>query len=166
MSRRYVVVVSIGLGACTFLLARVIWPSPAGAPAPSPGLVPFLMVPAAFESFAFGAGVAFLFAAGRALARRGRPRWPAVATYASAGWLLVSWWPHSNMHRANTTLQGLAAIDWAFHITAIAAACVIAASVYRMVDRPASDGGEERPGAEAAGPGRRPDGLAGRDARP
>jgi hypothetical protein len=137
MSKKYVVALTIGLGIPAFVLARVIWPSPPGAKAPPTNLLPFLMVPAVFESLAFGAGVAFLIAGGRALARLGQPRWLTLAAYASVGWTLVGWWPHSNMHRANTSLQGLAAIDWTFHITTIVAASVIGVFVYRMINRPA-----------------------------
>jgi hypothetical protein len=137
MSKKYVVALSIGLGAPAFVLARVIWPNPPGAPAPPASLLPFLVVPALFESLAFGAGVAFLVAGGRALARLGQPRWLTLATYASVIWTLISWWPHSNMHRANTSLQGLAAIDWTFHITLIVAASVIGVFVYRTINHPA-----------------------------
>ncbi|MDQ6771840.1 MAG: hypothetical protein M3024_02435 [Candidatus Dormibacteraeota bacterium] len=137
MSKRYIAALAIGLGAPAFVLGRVIWPSPPGAQVPPASLLPFLIVPAVFESLALGAGVAFLVAGGRALARLGQPRWLTLATYASVGWTLVSWWPHSNMHRANTSLQGLAAIDWTFHITLIVAAGVIAVFVYRMISHPA-----------------------------
>jgi hypothetical protein len=41
------------------------------------------------------------------------------------------------MHRANTSLQGLAVIDWTFHITVIVAASVIAVFVYGMINGPA-----------------------------
>ena len=137
MSKKYVVALSIGLGLPAFVLARVIWPDPPGARPPSASLLPFLMVPAVFESLAFGAGVAFLIAGGRAVARLGQPRWLTLATYASVAWTLVSWWPHSNMHRANTSLQGLAVIDWTFHITLIVAASVIGIFVYRIINDPA-----------------------------
>ncbi|MDQ6897944.1 MAG: hypothetical protein M3072_00265 [Candidatus Dormibacteraeota bacterium] len=136
MSKKYVVALSIGLAVPAFILSRVIWPDPPGAQVPPASLLPFLIVPAVFESLAFGAGVAFLLAGGQALARLGQPRWLTLATYASVGWSLISWWPHSNMHRANTTLQGLAAIDWTFHITLIVAASVIGVFVYRMINRP------------------------------
>jgi hypothetical protein len=149
MSKKFVVALSIGLGIPAFVLARVIWPNPPGAPVPSASLLPFLMVPAVFESLAFGAGVAFLVVGGRALARLGQPRWLTLATYASAGWTLVSWWPHSNMHRANTSLQGLAVIDWTFHITVIVASCVIAVFVYRMINSPAEVASGEPQRADA-----------------
>ncbi|MBJ7600529.1 MAG: hypothetical protein DLM67_24935 [Candidatus Nephthysia bennettiae] len=133
MSKKYVVVLTVGLAIPTFLLSRVIWPNPPGAPVPPSGLLPFLMVPAVSESLAFGAGVAFLVAAGRALLGRTEARGLAVAAYASAGWALVSWWPHSNMHRVNTSFQGLVVIDWTFHLTLIAGAAVIGVYLYRAL---------------------------------
>src|SRR5262249_15626122 len=104
MSRRFIVAVTVGLAIPAFVLSRIIWPDPPGAAAPPPGLLPLLVVPAVFEALAFGAGVAFLVTTGRTLLRQRADRLSIVA-YASAGWALVSWWPHSNMHRANTTLE-------------------------------------------------------------
>ena len=86
----WIVALTVGLAIPAFILSRVIWPDPPGAAAPPPGLLPLLMVPAAFEALSFGAGVAFVIAAGRALLRRRADRL-AVAAYASAGWALVSW---------------------------------------------------------------------------
>jgi hypothetical protein len=91
------------------------------------------MVPAVFESLAFGAGVAFLLAAGRSVLGNTQLRGLTLAAYASAGWALVSWWPHSNMHRANTSFQGLVVIDWTFHLTLIAGAAIISVFLYRTL---------------------------------
>jgi hypothetical protein len=122
----------VGLAIPAFVLGRVIWPDPPGAAAPPPGLLPLLMVPAVFEALAFGVGVAFLVTAGRALARRQADRL-SVAAYVSAAWALVSWWPHSNMHRANTTLEGLVLIDWTFHLTLIVGAAIIGTYLYMTI---------------------------------
>ena len=156
MSKKYVVALTVGLAIPAFALSRVIWPDPPGAPVPPSGLLPFLMVPAVFEALAFGAGVAFLVAAGRRVFGSAQARGLAVAAYASAGWALVSWWPHSNMHRANTTLQGLAVIDWTFHITVIVAATVIAVFVYRIINSPvgATVGEQQRTDARVLETGR------------
>jgi hypothetical protein len=135
VSKRVIVALTVGLAIPAFILSRVIWPDPPGAAAPPPGLLPLLIVPAMFEALGFGAGVAFLISAGRALMRHRADRL-AVAAYASAGWALVSWWPHSNMHRANTTLEGLVLIDWMFHLTLIVGAAVVGTFVYRSVTTP------------------------------
>jgi hypothetical protein len=132
MSKRLIVALTVGLAIPAFVLSRVIWPDPPGAAAPPPGLLPLLMVPAVFEALAFGAGVAFLIGAGRALARHQADRL-SVAAYVSGAWALVSWWPHSNMHRANTTLEGLVLIDWTFHLTLIVGAAVIGTYLYPTI---------------------------------
>jgi len=135
MSKRFIVALTVGLAIPAFVLSRVIWPDPPGAAAPPPGLLPLLMVPAIFEALAFGAGVAFLIGAGRALVRHQADRL-SVAAYVSAAWALVSWWPHSNMHRANTTLEGPVLIDWTFHLTLIVGAVVIGTYFYLTIVRP------------------------------
>jgi hypothetical protein len=135
MSKKSVAALTIGLAIPTFALSRVIWPDPPGAPVPPRELLPFLIVPAVFESLAFGAGVAFLIAAGRGLLGNTKVGGLAVAAYASAGWALVSWWPHSNMHRVNTSFQGLIVIDWTFHLTLIAGAAIIGVFLYRTLGR-------------------------------
>jgi hypothetical protein len=94
--------------------------------------LPLLVVPAIFEALAFGAGVAFLIVAGRVLVRHQADRL-SLAAYVSAAWALVSWWPHSNMHRSNTTLEGLVLIDWTFHLTLIVGAAVIGTYLYTTV---------------------------------
>jgi hypothetical protein len=135
MSKQLTVTLTVGLAIPVFVLSRNIWPDPPGAAAPPPGLLPLLMVPAAFEALAFGAGVAFLVAVGRALIRGGRRDRLALAAYASAAWALVSWIPHSNMHRVNTTFEGLVFIDWVFHLTLIAGAAVVGVYLYRTLSQ-------------------------------
>jgi hypothetical protein len=133
VSKQLIVVLTVGLAVPAFILSRIIWPDPPGAAVPPAGLLPLLIVPAVFESLAFGAGVAFLVVAGRALMRTGRPDRLVIAAYASAGWALVSWTPHSNMHRVNTTFEGLVLIDWVFHLTLIVGAAIVGLYLYRTV---------------------------------
>ena len=149
MSKRFIVALTVGLAIPAFVLSRVIWPDPPGAAAPPPGLLPLLMVPAIFEALAFGAGIAFLISAGRALVRHHADRL-SVAAYVSAAWALVSWWPHSNMHRANTTLEGLVLIDWTFHLTLIIGAAVIGTYLYTTVVKQRTKGVDRGALASAA----------------
>jgi hypothetical protein len=135
MPRTHFALLTIGLAVPAFVLSRAIWPDPPGVPPPPSELVPFLLVPALFEAVAFGAGVAFLLAAGRALISGRRSDGLTIAACASAGWALVSWWPHSNMHRANTTLEGLIRIDWVFHLSLIVGAAIIGVYLYRVLSR-------------------------------
>jgi len=50
-------------------------------------------------------------------------------------WLMVSWWPHDNLHR--TTLAGnwtgLLTIDYGFHLTLMASIGIVAVFVYRAL---------------------------------
>jgi hypothetical protein len=134
VSKRFIVAVTVGLAIPAFVLSRVIWPDPPGAAGPPPGLLPLLIVPAVFEALGFGVGVAFLVASGRALMRHQADPLSVAACF-SAAWALVSWWPHSNMHRANTTLEGLVLIDWTFHLTLIVGAAVIGTYLYRTMNK-------------------------------
>jgi len=158
MPRTLLALLTIGLAIPVFILSRVLWPDPPGAPLPPAGLLPFLLVPAVFEALAFGAGMAFLIAAGRALTRRERRDGLAIAAYASAVWALVSWWPHSNMHRANTTLEGLVVIDWTFHLSLILGSGIIGVYLYRVLNsgtnrQPAQSTRSDRlPDVQGSGP--------------
>ena len=119
--------IAVPVAAVVAPLSFVLWPPPAGVPAPPPAVLPALVVIGVLvPSLAFGAGVAFavfgrsllLGAASPALSR---------ATYVSITWLLVNWWPHSNFHRVAQDWQAIIAIDFVFHTTLIAASLVVAA---------------------------------------
>jgi hypothetical protein len=154
MSKRAAVLITAAVGTVAFGLSRLIWPDPPGAAVPPASLVPFLMVPALFESLALGAGVVFLVAGGRYLARVGQPQPLVWATYLSVAWSLVSWWPHSNLHRVSTSLASLAAIEWTFHVTLVVAACVIAVFAVRVLHAAADHQPSPASEAPAAAGGR------------
>lgn len=110
------------------LLGRVIWPPAPDGPVPSDGQLPFFIFLAAAEALTFGLGVAFLVF-GLPFIRRASAGNPlrAWAIYLSIGWLLVSWWPHDNLHIHNgENLQGLLYIEYGFHITLMTAGLVMA----------------------------------------
>jgi hypothetical protein len=47
--------------------------------------------------------------------------------YVAIAWQLVSWWPHDNSHMASgIDLDGLLMIEYAFHMTLILSALVVA----------------------------------------
>jgi hypothetical protein len=51
----------------------------------------------------------------------------AWAMYLCIGWLMVSWWPHDNLHIHNgDNLQGLLYIEYGFHMTLMISAIVLA----------------------------------------
>lgn len=122
-----------------FLLAQVIWPSPAGAPQPPAGLLPLFILYGAIEAIAFGAGVAFLvfgYRWVRAVGGAGRLTW---LTYLSIAFVLMQWWPHDNMHRvAGTDFGALLRLEYGFHATIILASTIIAIFFARALPRRAT----------------------------
>jgi hypothetical protein len=133
------------IAAPAMMLGPVIWPPAEGGPEPSAGQLPFFIILAAFEALTFGLGVSFLLFGFRPLQRAvGGPRSKVLAMYLSIGWLLVSWWPHDNLHISNgDNLQGLLYIEYGFHVTLMLSGIVLAYSLLTMLRA-----GE--PGTEAA----------------
>ncbi len=118
-----------------FLLGPVIWPPAVGGPEPSAGQLSFFIVLFAIEALAFGLGISFL-AFGLPLVRKaaGGSRLRAWAMYLSIGWLLVSWWPHDNLHiHTGMDLQGLLYIEYGFHMTLILSGLDLAYSFLSLV---------------------------------
>ena len=92
--------VTVVVWIAAFLLTRVFWPDTPTQPVPSASQMPFFLVLALIEPLFFGIGVAFLIFAFPWARRAGRiGGMNAWLIYLSVGWLLVSWWPHSNLHR-------------------------------------------------------------------
>jgi hypothetical protein len=108
-------------------LGRVIWPDPAGAPTPSADLLPFFILISVIEAVGFGAGLAFAVVGLPVLRRLAQPRALTTATYVAIVFMLVSWWPHDNLHRvlSHADFAGLIRIEYAFHATSIAAAAIV-----------------------------------------
>ena len=126
LTRYLVITLLVGIPATA--LSLVIWP-PAPGITPSPvQLVLFLGIFAA-EGLLFGFGVAFLLL-GMPLVRRAAMAAGVrtIPVYLSIVWTLVSWWPHDGMHRASGLgdVDAVLRVDYAFHLTLIVAALVIA----------------------------------------
>ncbi len=131
-------------GVPAFFLGPVIWP-PSPDIQPTQAQMPFLIVLSAVEASAFGFGVAFILY-GRRLIKRlaGGAGKAAGAMHGSLAWILVSWWPHDNLHIHNAlNVNGLIVIDYLFHITVIAAGLVMAYSFFALF-KPAAEKVEER----------------------
>jgi hypothetical protein len=111
----------------TFALGRVVWPDPPGAITPPADLLPYFLILSVVESLLFGAGVAYAIVglpAARHAAKSTRLAW---ALYLSVCFMLLSWWPHDNLHRVldHHDFAGLARIEYLFHVPLMAgAACV------------------------------------------
>jgi len=131
-------------------LGQVIWPPAPGSPEPTAGQLPFFLFLAVFEALTFGLGISFLLFGFVPLRRAlGGSSWRTWAAYLAIGWLLVSWWPHDNMHIHNgSDMQGLLYIEYGFHLTLMAAGLVLAYSLLTML-RP-GDAGVQASGAATA----------------
>ena len=96
---------------------------------PSPLQVALFFGIFAAEGLLFGFGVAFVLFGGplvRAATGAADVRsWP---VFVSLAWTLLSWWPHDGFHRASPLgdLNATLRIDYAFHMTLIVAAVVMA----------------------------------------
>ena len=127
----------------TTALSRIIWPDIPGLHAPPAGQMPFFILMGILEGVAFGIGLAFLiFGFPRAMKASG---WPPKAAFFSTVWLLVSWWPHDNLHRV--TPEGdywfLLKLEYGFHLTLIVAGVFIAYYLWTVYN------GKETPPAPA-----------------
>jgi len=127
-------------GIPAFFLGPIIW-------SPSPDIqltqtqMPFMIVLSAVEALAFGFGVAFILY-GRRLVKHlaGSAGKAAGAMHGSLSWILVSWWPHDNMHIHNAlNINGLIVIEYLFHFTLMVAGLVITYSFFAFF-KPATEG--------------------------
>jgi hypothetical protein len=123
-----VLVVTLLTAASAFILGPIIWPPAEGSPSPTATQIPFLLFLNLVQATVLGLGVSFL-AFGLSVMRRVSPdsKVRAGAMYLSIGYLMVSWWPHINMHVHNgTDLHGMLIIDYLFHLPSMIAALVLA----------------------------------------
>jgi len=125
-----VLLITLIVAVPAFMLGPIIWP-PAPAPptsAPIPYFLAMDVLKAVFAVF-LGLGVSFLIF-GLPVIRRISPdsKTRVGAMYLSIGYLMVSWWPHINMHAHNAPedLQGLLYIRHLFHVPLIISGAVLA----------------------------------------
>jgi len=134
-TRLKILLITLGTAVPAFVLGPIIWPPDTHGAAPV-GLQLLLFIAlAALESLALGLGVAFI-SYGLPLVRRvaGGSRVRTWITFIATAWLLLSWWPHDNMHKHNgMDLAGLLVIDYLFHSSMIAAGVVVAYSLVKAL---------------------------------
>ena len=121
-------IVTVLVGVPAFVFGPVIWPSAADAPVPSATQLPFFMAIAAAEALAFGLGISFL-AFGLPLVRKvaNETSLRTWAMYLSISWLLVSWWPHDNLHQyVGEDTLGLLFLLYGFHMTLMLSGLILA----------------------------------------
>ncbi len=131
-----VLLVTVLVGIAAFMMGPIIWPPAEGNPSPSATQIPFLLFLNLVQATVLGLGVSFL-AFGLSVMRRISPdsRVRAWAMYLSIAYLMVSWWPHINMHVHNgpNNLQGMIYIDYLFHLPSMIAALVVAYCFFSLL---------------------------------
>lgn len=121
-------ILTVLFGVPAFVLGPVIWPPAAHGPELSAAQLPFAVAIFAVEALGFGLGISFL-ALGLPVVRRAADGARAWAAYLSIGWLLVSWWPHDNLHmHLGEDPQGLLYLTYGFHLTLLLSGLVLAIS--------------------------------------
>ena len=129
-------VVTVLVAIPAFILGPIIWPPAEGSPSPTAAQIPFLLFLNLVQATVLGLGVSFL-AFGLSVIRRISPhsKVRAWAMYLSIAYLMVSWWPHINMHVHNgpDDLQGLIYIDYLFHLPSMIAALVLAYGFFSLL---------------------------------
>ncbi len=135
-----IMIITIVVGATAFLLGPMIW-SPSPDIKPTAAQMPYMIVLSALEALVFGFGVAFIFYGWRFVKHLAGLRRNLVwAIYISLAWLLISWWPHDNLHIHNALyINGLIAIEYSFHVTVIVAGLVLAYSFFALF-KPVAEG--------------------------
>ena len=131
-----VLAISVLVAIPAFILGPIIWPPAEGSPSPTATQIPFLLFLNLVQATVLGLGVSFL-AFGLSVMRRVSPdsKVRAWAMYLSIAYLMVSWWPHINMHVHNgpDNLQGLIFIDYLFHLPSMIAALVLAYCFFSLL---------------------------------
>lgn len=133
--RKWWIIITILGAVVSQALTPVFWPmATGGMPMPSASQLPFFIVLSLAESVTFGIGLAFLlFGRKLVIKTAAASQKLAWAVYLSIGWLLISWWPHDNLHRVNgENMQGLLYIEYGFHLTLMIAGLVLAYAFFRI----------------------------------
>lgn len=117
----------------TMALGQKIWTSPPGAVAPPANLVPFFIALEAAGDVLFGLGVSFVIFGYGLLARARQPLGLTYATYVAIAWLMLSWWPHGNLHRVTADFSQLLYVEYGFHLTLMVAIGVVAVFFLRAI---------------------------------
>lgn len=121
---------------CAFILGPVLWTDAPGM-MPSSSQLPFFIFLTIVESVLFGAGVVFVLYGWPMVQRLSGKDGEKKLIFFSIAWLLISWWPHDNLHRHNgLDLQGLLYIEYAFHLTLIITSCIIAWQFWKSLPIP------------------------------
>jgi hypothetical protein len=130
-----VAVVTALVAVPAFLMGPVLFPPADIGVEPTAAQIPHFIFLAAGDALLLGLGVSFLLF-GFPVMRQVSPdsKLRAWAMYLSIGYLMVSWWPHLNLHASNgMDLGGLLLIDYFFHLPLEVAGVVLALSFVSLM---------------------------------
>jgi len=143
------------VGIPVFLLGPILFPPADVGVEPTAAQIPHFIFLAVGDALLLGLGVSFLLF-GFPVMRRVSPdsKVRAWAMYLSIGYLMVSWWPHLNLHAANgIDFGGLLFIDYVFHLPLEVAGVALALSfVSLMRSRSAEETPTDDEGVAASSP--------------
>jgi hypothetical protein len=127
MDMKKIIFISLLVGIPAYFLGKVIWPPDLLTPVPNQAHLPYFIFLSIMESLAFGGGIGFIIFG-----------WPSVKKFAGGlnlraapifialSWMLISWWPHDNLHAHNgLDPQGLLYIEYGFHFTTMLAGFIL-----------------------------------------
>lgn len=130
-----VTIVTLMVAVPAFVLGPVLFPPADVGSEPSAALIPFFMFLGAADAILLGLGVSFLVF-GLPVLRKVSPdsRLRAWAMYLAIGYLMVSWWPHLNLHISTPIddWQMLLYIDFLFHLPLEIAGVVLAYCAFSL----------------------------------
>jgi len=129
-----VALLTAAVGVPALFLGPVIFPPADFGVKPTAAQLPLFILLGVGDAILLGLGVSFLVF-GLPVLRQVSPdsKARAWAMYLSIGYLMVSWWPHLNMHASNgTDLGGLLRIDLLFHFPLEVAGVVLAYCAYSL----------------------------------
>ncbi len=139
-----VAAITVTVAIPAFFLGPVLFPPADVGVTPTAAQLPLFLFLAVTDALLLGLGVSFLLF-GLPVLRRVSPdsKARAWAMYLAIGYLMVSWWPHLNMHNSNgLDLGGLLVIDYLFHLPleiagAVLAYCFVSLLLVRRGEAPA-----------------------------
>jgi hypothetical protein len=136
-----VLLVALLFGVPAFFLAPTIWPMSSDWPAPTPQQFPFFVLIAIFDSLTFGLGIAFILFGWPVVQRMAQGSGIlAWVLYVVIAFMLLSWWPHDNLHgMVGTNMQGLLYIEYGFHVSQMFGGAILAYSFLKLFPRATSN---------------------------
>ncbi|MEK7507947.1 MAG: hypothetical protein AAB602_02595 [Patescibacteria group bacterium] len=135
MNKTKFALTAIIVGISALFIGKAIWPPAAELPEPTATQFLFFAFLALVEALFFGLGVAFvIFGMPYLKAASPKNQKKMLPSFISIAWLLLSWWPHDNLHfHIGEDLQGILYIDYGFHLTVIIASLILARHFFLLL---------------------------------